>query len=85
MTEVKVTERYFTTVEEGMEIVQDAINAGWKHREGDSLKQIKKDIKAIIKAGDSLQPSLHYIYGVEENPDDKTFTIFVTYNREWNK
>ena len=47
LTKVKVVIRYFTTPEQGIEIVQDALNAGWKQRDGQTLKEIKKDIKSI--------------------------------------
>jgi hypothetical protein len=74
LTKVKVVARYFTTPKQGIEIVTDALNAGWKHRDGQTLKEIKKDIKSIMKANDS--ELIKYEFGVEEDSDNMVFSIF---------
>lgn len=84
LTKVKVVIRYFTTPEQGIEIVQDALNAGWKQRDGQTLKEIKKDIKSIMKVNNSelirefgtYSEVVRYEFGVEEDPDNRVFSIF---------
>jgi hypothetical protein len=69
-------EIYFTTPEQGIEIVRDALNAGWKHNNGASFKDIKQDIKAVMKAN-GTEKDYRYIYGVEEDESTMIFTVFL--------
>jgi hypothetical protein len=79
----KVTERYFTTPEQGIEIITDAINAGWHHVNGATLKELKKDIKAVMKVNGTEQ-FFKYVYGVEEDSDTMTFSVFVKFDKVYS-
>lgn len=71
----KIIERYFTTQEQGMRIVEDALNAGLKHSDRVPLKKLKKDIKTIMEY--ISKPGFKHVYGIEEDEEKMIFSVFI--------
>jgi hypothetical protein len=67
---------YFTLLDDGIRLVFEAVSKGYQEVKGNKIDDIIKNLKTILRSDRKNIEDYSFKYGVQENPETKTFFIF---------